>query len=219
MTAAGPGQVPASGPARPAHRSRAARADALRNRARLLEAGSAAFAEHGEATSLEDVARRAAVGIGTLYRHFPTRDALVEAVYRSTVDSLCDDADELLAALPPGEALAEWMRRYVGYVATKRGMASAVKSILRANSSFFDDYRRRLDGAAGRLLQAAAASGEVRSDVDAGELLRAIHGICLAADASHQVAQSLPLVGLLLDGLRHGATGPAGEQRRAGPAG
>ncbi len=188
-----------------AEAARPPRADALRNRARLIEAATAAFAEHGADTSLEDVAQRAGVGIGTLYRHFPSRDALVEAVYRSAVESLCDAADDLLATETPETALGEWMQRFVGYVAAKRGMTTALRALLDANASLFDDCRVRLRDAAGRLLEAAARSGHIRGDVDPGDLLRAMGGICLAADASRQVEQSRPLVDLLLDGLRYGA--------------
>lgn len=184
---------------------RAPRADALRNRARLIEAAAAAFAEQGDAASLEDVARRAGVGIGTLYRHFPTRDALIEAVYRNEVEVLCASADQLLATRPPDEALAEWMQRFVGYVAAKRGMASALKAMLGADATLFDDCRARLNAAAERLLRRAAEAGLVRGDVEAADLLRAMGGICLAADPASQTDQSRPLVALLLDGLRFGA--------------
>src|SRR5450755_2869394 len=100
---------------------RALRADAQRNRDAILEAAAAAFAEHGTAASLEDVARRAGVGIGTLYRHFPSRDALVEAAYRRGVETMCDEADRLCDTEPPAQALQMWMSTFVGYVATKRG--------------------------------------------------------------------------------------------------
>lgn len=184
---------------------RAPRSDALRNRARLVEAAAVAFAERGEATSLDDVAQRAGVGIGTLYRHFPTREALVEATYRSAVESLCDAADELLETLPPDQALAEWMERFVGYVATKRGMLTALRALLDTDVTLFEASRACLESAAARMLDAAVASGSIRGDVAAGDLLRAMGGICMAADASHRSDQSRPLVALLLDGLRFGA--------------
>ena len=201
-----PGPDPVAGVAGGPSAGRPARADAVRNRARLIEAAAAAFAERGEATSLEDVAQRAGVGIGTLYRHFPTRDALVEAVYRSGVESLCEAADQLLAELPPDRALAEWMDRFVSYVATKRGMLTALRALLDADATLFDDCRACLEATAARMLGAAAESGFVRRDVDAGDLLRAMGGICMATDASHRTDQLRPLVGLLLDGLRFGAT-------------
>lgn len=185
--------------------TRAPRADAVRNRSRLVDAAAEAFAEHGVDASLEDVARRAGVGIGTLYRHFPTRDALVEAVYRREVETLCAAADALLETMPPDQALAEWMQRFVGYVATKRGMASALKSIMAAGSTVFEESREQMNDAAGRLLAAAALAGGVRSDVDARDLLRAMGGICLATDQAGWTDQSRRIVALLLDGLRYGA--------------
>jgi len=184
---------------------RSPRSDAMRNRARLVAAAAEAFAERGVDASLEDVARRAGVGIGTLYRHFPTRDALVEAAYRREVEVLCTSADELLATLPPEEALAQWMQRFVGYVATKRGMATALKSMMAADSALFDDCRAQMYDSAARLLEAAAEAGGVRADVDAKDLLRAMGGICLATDEADWPDQSRRLVALLLDGLRYGA--------------
>src|SRR5690242_5861879 len=103
---------------------RAQRADACRNRDRLLEVASDVFGACGVEASLEKIAKEAGVGIGTLYRHYPTRDALVEAVYRHNVELLCEGAEQLSAALPPDEALAQWMQRFVGYVATKKGLAT-----------------------------------------------------------------------------------------------
>jgi AcrR family transcriptional regulator len=126
-----------------------------------VQAAAQAFAEHGVEASLEDVARRADVGIGTLYRHFPTRDSLVLAAYRHEVDVLCESADELLASLPPDEALAAWMQRFVGYVATKRGMASALKTMMGTDAALFDDCRRQMNDAATRLLDAASATGGI----------------------------------------------------------
>lgn len=203
--ATGEGEAQGGGEAARPAAGRPARADALRNRARLIEAAAAAFAEHGEATSLEEVAQRAGVGIGTLYRHFPTRDALVEAVYRSGVESLCEAADQLLEREPPDVALAEWMQRFVAYVATKRGMATALRAMLDADATLFDDCRDRLRCSVTRMLEAAARAGHIRDDVAADDLLRAMGGICLAADASRRGEQSRPLVDLLLDGLRYGA--------------
>src|SRR5436305_2274253 len=102
--------------------TKAMRADAQRNRDALLEAAAAAFTEHGPEASLEEVARRAGVGIGTLYRHFPTREALVEAAYRRGFETLCDQADQFAQALPPADALEAWMQAFVDYAATKRGL-------------------------------------------------------------------------------------------------
>ena len=181
------------------------RADALRNRDLLLTAAADAFAARGADASLEDIARQAGVGIGTLYRHVPNRDALVEAVYRHEVDVLCERADELLEAMPPDQALAEWMHLFVRHVATKRGMLSLLKPLL-TNPNFSDQTRGRAAAAATKLLEAGAAAGTIRPDVDAGDLLRAVGGICMSTDQDRSEA-SERLVGLLFDGLRHGAGG------------
>src|SRR3954470_799355 len=109
--------------------ARAQRADACRNRDRLLEVASEVFSECGTDASLEKIAKTACVGIGTLYRHYPTRDALIEAVYRHNVDLLCCGAEELAETLPPDEALAEWMQRFVAYVASKKGLAHYLKAV------------------------------------------------------------------------------------------
>jgi AcrR family transcriptional regulator len=182
------------------------RADATRNRERLLEAAAAAFAAHGAEVPLEDVARSAGVGIGTLYRHFPTRDALVEAVYRHEVDVLCARADELLAILPPDQALASWMQLFVRHVATKRGMSSALKSMMGSNTTLFDDSRARAVDAATRLLDAGVVAGTVRADIQGADLLRAVGGICMSTD-QERAESAERLVGLLFDGLRHGTAG------------
>ena len=129
------------------------RADAARNRERLLEAAAAAFTERGADVPLEDIARGAGVGIGTLYRHFPTREALVEAVYRNEVSMLCARGDELLAEMPPDQALAEWMRLFVQHVATKRGMLSVLKPLMASSSTLSADTKgRAADTASGSKL-------------------------------------------------------------------
>ena len=181
------------------------RADARRNRDRLLAVAAEVFAEQGAEASLEEVAHRAGVGIGTLYRHFPARDALIEAVYRRYVETLCDAAEELLGQLPPDEALAAWMQRFVRHVATKRGLASALKAVVGKDSELFAYTHERVRGAAGMLLDAAVKTGTVRSDVTPQDLIRAMSGICLATDTGALDDQAGRLVGLLVDGLRYGA--------------
>ncbi|HEY0869285.1 MAG TPA: TetR/AcrR family transcriptional regulator [Acidothermaceae bacterium] len=157
---------------------RALRADAKRNRDALLESAGQAFAEHGTAASLEDVVRRAGVGIGTLYRHFPTRDALVEAAYRHGVEQLCDSANHLLATQAPDVALEAWMLDFVGYVATKRGLAGTLKlSAPDVHAELFAYVHERLRRAIDSLVNAAAAAGKIRSDVDGFDLIRALGGI------------------------------------------
>jgi AcrR family transcriptional regulator len=180
------------------------RADAVRNRDLLLTAASDAFAARGADVPLEDIARNAGVGIGTLYRHFPTRDALIEAVYRHEVDVLCERADQLLETMPPEQALAEWMQLFVRHVATKKGMLSALKPLLSSNPSFSDQTKGRAQAAASKLLAAGVKAGTIRADVDGGDLLRAVGGICMSTDQERSEA-SERLVGLLFDGLRHGA--------------
>ncbi len=184
--------------------ARPLRADAQRNREALLEAASAAFAEKGVDTSLEDVAKRAGVGIGTLYRHFPTRDALIEAAYRRGVEQLCDAADELRAAHEGDEALELWMQRFVGYVATKRGLAGALKlSGEGEHAELFAYVHDRVRTALAALLDDAAATNRIRSDVDGMDLIRALSGICMVSDQGQQ--QAFRLITLLMDGLRFGA--------------
>jgi AcrR family transcriptional regulator len=181
------------------------RADALRNREVLITAAGAVFSAQGADVPLEEIARKAGVGIGTLYRHFPTRDSIVEAVYRHEVDILCERADELLDTLPPDQALEEWMQLFVRHVATKRGMLSVLKPMLSSNAAFFAATKERATAAATRLLEAGVAAGTVRADVDGGDLLRAIGGVCMSTDQDRSDASNR-LVGLLFDGLRHGAT-------------
>jgi AcrR family transcriptional regulator len=185
---------------------RALRADAQRNRALLLECAGQAFAEHGTTASLEDVAKRAGVGIGTLYRHFPTRDSLIEAAYRHGVEQLCDGADQLLATLPPDDALEAWMLDFVAYVATKRGLAGALKlSAPDTHAELFAYVHERLRAAIGSLIDAGAAAGKIRGDVDGFDLIRALGGICMVSDQPGWQDQAKRLVSLLLDGLRYGA--------------
>jgi AcrR family transcriptional regulator len=176
------------------------RADAQRNRDKLLAAATAAFAETGTDASLGAIAKRAGVGIGTLYRHFPTREALVEAAYRNEVERLCESARELLASHPPDVALAEWMDRFVAYAAAKRGMRSALQAVA-AKSDLFPEARRRQLEAIALLLAAGVDAGTLRSDVDAEDVLRAMGAVWLVDDAE----QARKLLRLLMDGLRHGS--------------
>ncbi|SOD72063.1 TetR family transcriptional regulator [Jatrophihabitans sp. GAS493] len=206
------------------------RADAKRNYDQLLIAASAAFQASGVDTSLEEIARQAGVGIGTLYRHFPTRNALIESVYRREVELMCARADELLRSEPAERALSEWMGGFVRHVAKKRGMATALKaaaaeaaeasggSTAPGDSELFTYSRGLMYGAANRLLAAAVADGAIRADVDSQDLVRAMSGICLANDQPDWQDQAARLVNLLMDGLRFGATGvPATATDTASP--
>ena len=182
--------------------TRPQRADARRNRERLLEAASVAFSERGTDASLEEIARSAGVGIGTLYRHFPTRDALMAEVFRRNVDELCDGADQLLAELPPDEALCEWMQRFVRYVAVKKGLATHLKSVIAADSELFTYSHGRVTGTFEGLLTAAKDAGTIRSDVSADDLLHALSGICMVSEGDTQ-QQGCRMSRLLVDGLRY----------------
>lgn len=182
------------------------RADAARNRAKLLAAAAEAFAGQGVEVSLEDIAAAAGVGIGTLYRNFATREDLVLAVYSDQVSALEQRSMELPQQLPPAEALHEWMRGFVDFYAVKRGMVNLLKSMQSANQSPFAGTREKLLASADRVLGPAIEAGAVRPDVSAAEITRALGGICLAApNETDQTA--LPLVDLIFDGLRYGAPG------------
>jgi AcrR family transcriptional regulator len=182
------------------------RVDARRNRDKLIETAAAAFAEHGVDASLEDIARRAGVGIGTLYRHFPTREHLVEVVYRREVEGLCAAADELARQHPPDIALEQWMQRFVDYIATKRGLAKSLRILLATNSTLFSDMSGRVTLALRRLVEAAVANGSIRGDIDSADVLQALSGIYSAPDTKDWRDRSRRLVSLLMDGLRWGAS-------------
>jgi AcrR family transcriptional regulator len=185
--------------------TRTPRADARRNREKLLEAAAAAFAEEGTDVSLEAIAKPAGVGIGTLYRHFPTRDALVEAVYRSEVERLTAAAPELLAALPPDTALEQWMERFVDYAVTKRGLKSALQSVAASRSDLFANTKTELLRALGLLLDAGAAAGTIRADVAAEDVLRAMSAVWSLEQQPGWDQQARAVLRLLMDGLRYGA--------------
>ncbi len=176
------------------------RADARRNYERLLAVARTAFAEHGADASLDDIARRAGVGPGTLYRHFPTRQALLEAVYRDGVEEICGRAYELLDAMPPGEALAAWLRALADYVATKRGLAMAlVASLGEDGSELFASCKQAMVAAGAAVLDAAKEAGAVRPDTDLKDVLKLVHAIGAATEQAPQDADRL--LSLVLDGL------------------
>ena len=186
--------------------SKALRADAQRNREALLEAAAAAFTEHGTDASLEDVAKRAGVGIGTLYRHFPTRDALVEAAYRRGVETLCDQADQLLATQPPaGRSSVD--AGFVGYVATKRGLGRHAQAGRRPQRrSCSPTCTARVRAAIGHWsIGRRGQRRDPRRRRRRPTCSRAIGGVCMASDAAGWQDQARRLVGLLMDGLRYGA--------------
>ena len=179
------------------------RADARRNRDRLLSAAVRAFSQDGPDVTLDAIARDAGVGIGTLYRHFPTREALIEAAYRSELAKLCDAVPELLQDMRPDEATRAWMDRYIEYMTTKRGMADALRVVIASGGTPYAQSRDRLITAITSLLQAGAASGALRADIEPADVLAGLSGISLAAGEPAQRAQARRLLDLLMDGLRY----------------
>jgi AcrR family transcriptional regulator len=184
---------------------RSLRADARLNRDRLLEAAARAFARDGTEASLKAIAQDAGVGIGTLYRHFPTREQLVEATYRSEVARTREAVPELLGSLPPAEALRAWMDRFVGFLATKHGMADALRAILATEDGLRLETRQLLTDALAELLAAGVKDRTLRSDVDPTDVLMGLGGVALIAGQPDQRDQARRLLDLLLDGLRYGS--------------
>jgi AcrR family transcriptional regulator len=182
------------------------RADAQRNREKVLSAATAAFAEEGEAVALETIAARAGVGIGTLYRHFPSREALVAAAYRNEVDALCAAAADLVGSLPADQALRAWAERFADYIATKRAMGDALRSAAGSGSDspLFAETRERILGALRLLLEAGAASGTLRADVDPTDVMRVINGIWYLPNGPEWRADVGRMLDLVIDGLRYG---------------
>jgi AcrR family transcriptional regulator len=178
------------------------RADAVRNRDRLLQAAKAVFSAGGPDASLEAVAKRAGVGIGTLYRHFPTREALFEAVYRREVQQLSDLADQLKNEADPLEALRRWLRSNVEFVATKKGMMAALELAVHGSSDLYAHTFERLTKAVGGLLERAVAAGAIRADISPEDLLRALVGMCYLHDQPGWQNSVLRLVDVFVDGLR-----------------
>jgi AcrR family transcriptional regulator len=178
------------------------RADGQRNRERLVEAAKAAFAEAGPGVSLDEIARRAGVGIGTLYRHFPNRDAIVEAVYRREVRQLADAATRLQDTFPPGEALHQWMRLFVDYIATKKLIAPALGSIVGGVSELYAASGLLIIGSMNALVGRASASGDIRADVDPNDVLRALVGFTYGNTSPGWEESALRLIDILMDGLR-----------------
>lgn len=181
--------------------TRRPRADAVRNRERLLEAAKAVFSAGGPDASLEAVARRAEVGIGTLYRHFPTREALFEAVYRREVEQLGELAEQLKDEAEPVEALRRWLKSNVELVATKKGMLAALALAVHGSSELYAYTFDRLTKAVGTLLDRAIAAGEIRPDIGAEDLLRALVGMCYMHDQPGWQDTVLRLMNVFVDGL------------------
>jgi AcrR family transcriptional regulator len=178
------------------------RADATRNRIRLLETAKAAFAEKGSGASLDEIARIAGVGAGTLYRHFPTRDALVAAVYRNETEQLVAAADHLAAAHPPVTALREWLLLFVDYMATKHGMSEVLNSIVGGTSDLYSASTAQMKQAIAKLVNRAVASGDIRLELDPLDLLRALGGVANVGLGPEGERAAKRLVDILVAGLR-----------------
>ena len=181
------------------------RADAQRNREQLLAAAVAAFSKDGPEVTLESIAKDAGVGIGTLYRHFPSREALVDAAYRSELARLCDSVPALLGEMQADKAMRTWMDQFIEYMTTKRGMSDALRKVIASGGNPFAESRTRLLAAFAALMQAGAADGTMRSDLDPADLLASMSGVSLAVGDPAQREQAGRLLDLLMDGLRYGA--------------
>jgi AcrR family transcriptional regulator len=189
---------------------RARRADAQRNVERLIAAAREAFAAYGPNAPLDDIARAAGVGAGTLYRHFPTRLALFEAVYRDSVERLCADGERLASSEQPGEALVDWLKGFASVVSQKRGLAAALTEEGRA-SEFFAQCHAMINATGGALLERAKAAGAVRDDVPLGDLLKMTKAFAYAAETSPEgPALAERLLVLAMDGLR-----PRGREHKS----
>jgi len=165
--------------------------------------------------TLEAIARNAGVGIGTLYRHFPTRDALVEATYRNELTRLCETAGQLLQALPPDEAMRTWMDHFIDCVTARRGMADALRALTASGGRTYAQSPERLAAAITTLLDAGSAAGTLRPDAAPADVLTGLSGIALAAGEPDQRDQAGRVLDLLMDGLRLPAAGPAAPDGRS----
>jgi AcrR family transcriptional regulator len=188
-------KVPKTAPRRP-------RADAQRNHERILEIAKEAFTRSGVNINLDELARDAGVGPGTLYRHFPTRDALVEAVYRSEVEKLAAAERKFAEIMPPIEALRAWMLLFVDYIATKQIIAPALNTLVGGPSKIYESSGGQIKGAIDSLVKRAIESGDIRPDLDPFDLLRALIGVSNVASAPDWPQSARRLVGILIAGSR-----------------
>jgi AcrR family transcriptional regulator len=186
--------------AQPARRK--IRTDAQRNRERILEVAKEAFTRSGASSSLDDIAKAAGVGAGTLYRHFPTRDALLEAVYRTEVEKLAAAERKFVQTLPPMEALRAWMLLFVDYIATKQIIAPALNTLVGGPSKVFEASGTQIKGAIHALVERAIKSGDIRSDLDPLDLLRALIGVSNVASGPDWPQSATRLVDILIIGSR-----------------
>ena len=186
----------------PQSAERKPRADAQRNRERILEVAKGAFTQFGANASLDDIAKEAGVGPGTLYRHFSTRDALLEAVYRSEVEKLAAAERKFAATMSPIEALRTWMLLFVDYIATKQIIAPALNSVVGGPSKLFEGSRSQIQGAIDSLVKRAIKSREIRKDLEPFDLLRALIGVSHVASGPDWGQSARRLVDILITGSR-----------------
>ncbi|MGW0761854.1 TetR/AcrR family transcriptional regulator [Streptomyces sp. NPDC002814] len=191
---------PETGPGKP-RSARTPRADALRNRDKLIQVARAAFTSGDGTVVLEGIAREAGVGIGTLYRHFPTREALVEAVYAAELDDVTGSAPALLQELPPDAALRAWMVRYAAFIATKRGMADTLRAAWASGRIATPATRERITSAIGAILARGAEDGSLRPDVEPEDVTVMLLGIFLAGTTGDTPARTERLIDLVMDAL------------------
>jgi AcrR family transcriptional regulator len=182
--------------------ARKPRIDALRNRERILEVAKAAFTREGANASLEEIAKRAGVGPGTLYRHFPTRDELIEGVYRNEVEKLAAAAGRFSETMPPLEALRAWMLLLVDYIAAKHIIAPALNSVVGGPSRLYEGSRTMIHGAIDELVKRAKRSGDLQRDLDAFDLLRALIGVSHVGSGADWQQSARRLVDILIAGSR-----------------
>lgn len=177
------------------------RADAQRNREKILTAAAHVFSTEGLTTHMDRIAKEAGVGSATLYRNFPTREALVEAVYRNEVAQLCGSVPSLLERQPPEKALRAWTRLFLDYVTTKHGMIDALRAIAATGANPYGNSRQLIHTAVGTLMDACAAAGVIRTDVPASDIGAALEGIALTSAGPGRREQAERLLDLILDGL------------------
>ena len=181
---------------------RKSRTDAQRNRERILEVAKEAFTRFGAEASLDDIAKQAGVGAGTLYRHFPTRDALIEAVYRSEVEKLAAAERKFSETMAPMEALRAWMLLFVDHIAAKQIIAPALNSVVGGPTKLYEGSRGLVGGAIDALVKRAITSGDIRSDLDPFDLLRALIGVSHVASGPGWQQSARRLVDILITGSR-----------------
>jgi AcrR family transcriptional regulator len=178
------------------------RADAQRNRDKILSAAIHVFADEGPNANLNQVAKRAGVGAATLYRNFPTRESLIEAAYRNELQRLGDSASQLLESLAPDQALRTWMSRFIDYATAKFGMADALRAVVESGGTPYSETREMMLASISALLDAGSAAGQLRSDVSAADMLTSLAGIALATRAPGQRDVAERLMDLAMDALR-----------------